>query len=115
MRLRISNRSALDKERGHPRRGRSCKHKDEATSAIPPSLKGRFLSVNDLLPAAREPTLLLYGDREVRSPVSVGEALQAKVPQSTLVVIPGFGHVSNFDAPGRFNAEVRRFLRSSQL
>lgn len=58
------------------------------------------------------PTLLLYGGKDVRSPVSVGQALQAQIPASRLVVIPEVGHLSNVEAPGRFNAEVRSFLRS---
>jgi hypothetical protein len=30
------------------------------------------------------------------------------------VVIAGVGHVSNFEAPERFNAEVRSFFRSAK-
>lgn len=67
--------------------------------------------LRDVLPVVALPTLLVYGDRDVRSPVSVGEALTPRSP-SELVVIPGVGHLGNFEAPGRLNAEVRRFLRS---
>jgi pimeloyl-ACP methyl ester carboxylesterase len=67
--------------------------------------------LRDVLPGIAVPTLLLYGDRDVRSPVSVGEDLRARIPGSRLVVLPGVGHVSNLEAPERFNAEVRRFLR----
>jgi pimeloyl-ACP methyl ester carboxylesterase len=72
----------------------------------------RDLDLRDVLPGIAVPTLLLYGDRDVRSPVSVGEELHARIPSSRLVVLPGVGHVSNLEAPERFNAEVRRFLRS---
>jgi pimeloyl-ACP methyl ester carboxylesterase len=70
--------------------------------------------LRDVLPRVNVPTLLLYGDKDVRSPLSVGEDLHAKIPNSRLVVIPGVGHVSNIEAPERFNAEVRRFLQTVQ-
>src|SRR5262249_21052483 len=68
--------------------------------------------LRDVLPHIAVPTLLLYGDQDVRSPVSVGEDLHAQIPGSRFVVMPGVGHVSNIEAPERFNAEVRAFLRS---
>jgi len=58
------------------------------------------------------PTLLLYGDKDVRSPLHIAEALHARIPGSRLVVMAGVGHVSDMEAPERFNAEVRGFLRS---
>ena len=54
------------------------------------------------------------GDKDVRSPISVGQALHAQIPRSKLVVIPGAGHVTNLEAPDRFNAEVRSFLRGAR-
>jgi pimeloyl-ACP methyl ester carboxylesterase len=42
----------------------------------------------------------------------VAEELQAQIPQSQLVVIPGVGHVPNVQAPDAFNAAVAEFLRS---
>jgi pimeloyl-ACP methyl ester carboxylesterase len=68
--------------------------------------------LRDVLSRVAVPTLLLYGDRDVRSPISVGEDLHTRIPGSQFVVLPGVGHVSNVEAPERFNAEVHRFLRS---
>lgn len=56
------------------------------------------------------PTLLLYGELDVRAPRRVAEALHAGIPGSELVVLPGVGHYVNLEAPEAFNAEVRRFL-----
>lgn len=56
------------------------------------------------------PTLLLYGDADVRSPLRVAEELHAAIPTSQLVVLPGVGHVTNVEAPDVFNDELRRFL-----
>ena len=68
--------------------------------------------LRDVLSHVAVPTLLLYGDRDMRSSISVGEALHARIPGSQFVLLPGVGHVSNMEAPVRFNAEVQRFLRS---
>lgn len=68
--------------------------------------------LRDVLPRVAVPTLLLYGEQDVRSPVGVGEDLHARIPGSQLVVLPGVGHMCNLEAPERFNAEVRRFLQS---
>ena len=66
----------------------------------------------DVLPKIAVPTLLLYGDRDVRSPRPVAEQLHAAIPGSRLVFIPGAGHLVSMEAPEPFNAEVRAFLRS---
>jgi pimeloyl-ACP methyl ester carboxylesterase len=68
--------------------------------------------LREALPSIDVPTLLLYGDRDVRAPLGVAEDLHAAIPASRLVVMPGVGHVSCVEAAERFNAEVRAFLRS---
>lgn len=66
--------------------------------------------LRDVLPSIHVPTLLLYGDRDVRAPSNVAQDLHAEIPGARLVTIPGAGHVCNIDAPERFNAELRAFL-----
>lgn len=68
-------------------------------------------NVRDVLPHVNVPTLLLYGDKDVRAPLSVAEDLHTAIPGSMLVVLPGAGHVSNIEAPEAFNRAVRTFLR----
>jgi len=68
--------------------------------------------LRDVLPRIDVPTLLLYGDEDVRAPRTVGEDLHSAIPGSKLIVIPGVGHMSSVEAGERFNAEVRGFLRS---
>ena len=68
--------------------------------------------LRDVLPRVDVPTLLLYGDEDMRAPLNVAEDLHAAIPTSRLVVMPGVGHMSNVEAAERFNAEVRTFLRS---
>jgi len=66
--------------------------------------------VRDVLALIDVPTLLLYGDEDVRAPTRVGEALHAAIRGSTFVVLPGVGHISCVEAANRFNAEARAFL-----
>jgi pimeloyl-ACP methyl ester carboxylesterase len=76
---------------------------------------GSEADLRDVLPLIDVPTLLLYGDKDVRSPLNVAEAIHAKIPTSRLVVIPGVGHLCDVEAPERVNAEVRRFRRSPRI
>jgi pimeloyl-ACP methyl ester carboxylesterase len=66
-----------------------------------------------ILPNIHVPTLLLYGDADQRSPLSIAQKLNAAIEVSRLVVLPGIGHVSNIEAPERFNNEVMRFLKAN--
>ena len=68
--------------------------------------------LRDVLRDIKVPVLLLYGDQDVRSPLDVAAKIHAQISTSRLVVLPGVGHLCNFEAPDRFNAEVRAFLRS---
>jgi len=68
--------------------------------------------LRDALPRITVPTLLIWGEEDTRSPLTVAQDLQALIPGSRLVVIVGAGHLSHMEAPERFNAEVRSFLRS---
>ena len=69
--------------------------------------------LRDVLPRIAVPTLLLYGERDVRSPKNVADEMHARIPGSQLVFIPGAGHGCDMEAPDRFNAEVRAFLQSA--
>jgi pimeloyl-ACP methyl ester carboxylesterase len=55
-------------------------------------------------------TLLVYGDKDVRAPLTVAKDLEAAISDSTLVVLPDSGHVCNIEAPEEFNKAVRNFL-----
>lgn len=66
--------------------------------------------LTDSLSSITIPTLLIYGDGDVRAPRAVREALHDAIPGSQLVVLSGVGHVSTLEAPERVNEEVRSFL-----
>ena len=73
----------------------------------------RALAQSDLRPmlgAIAVPTLLVYGDADVRSPVPVGEALRDAIPGAELAVLPGLGHECYLEDAAAFAAVVRPFL-----
>ncbi|WP_269664839.1 alpha/beta fold hydrolase [Streptacidiphilus rugosus] len=65
--------------------------------------------LRDVLPAVTVPTLLLWGERDARSPLTVARQFHEAIPGAELVVIPGAGHVSNLERPEEFNRAVREF------
>jgi pimeloyl-ACP methyl ester carboxylesterase len=70
--------------------------------------------LSDVLARIAVPTLLLYGDQDVRAPLTVAQDLHARIPGSRLVILPGVGHMSSVEAAERFTTEVRSFLRAVQ-
>jgi pimeloyl-ACP methyl ester carboxylesterase len=64
----------------------------------------------DVLPAIRVPALLVWGESDRRSPVSVGREMCDSIPGATMAVIKNAGHLSSAEQPGRFNEAVREFL-----
>ncbi|MGC0333406.1 pimeloyl-ACP methyl ester carboxylesterase [Streptomyces sp. SAI-170] len=65
---------------------------------------------SDLLAEIAVPTLLVWGELDARSPLSVARAFQEAIAGARLVVLPGAGHVSNLEAPEEFDRAVRAFL-----
>lgn len=86
---------------------------DTRSAGLVPMLRSFAVAdLRDVLPTIAVPTLLLYGDLDVRAPLPVAEDLHGRIPGSRLVVLPGVGHDTNMEAPAAFNDAVRAFLRS---
>ena len=66
--------------------------------------------LREVLALVKVPTLLVYGDSDVRAPLTVAEDLHAAISGSTLVVLASVGHLCNIEAPEEFNRAVRTFL-----
>lgn len=66
----------------------------------------------DLLPRITVPTLLIWGELDARSSLNVANQFQRTIPDTTLVVIPGAGHVCQLERPEHFNRAVREFCRA---
>lgn len=90
---------------------------DALAAAVRPRTLGKQLSLmaeadlRDVLPGIAVPVLLIWGELDARSPLAVAREFEAAIPDAELVVIPGCGHVSNLEAPERFNAAVSAFCR----
>lgn len=69
--------------------------------------------LRDALPTIKVPTLLLYGEDDVRAPRQAAQALHAAIPSSRLVFIPDAGHLCTIEAPELVNKEMRAFLQVS--
>ena len=68
--------------------------------------------LSDLLPHVAVPTLLLWGDSDARSPLTVARQFEEAIPDTKLVVIQEAGHMSNLEQPQQVNAAVRAFCRA---
>lgn len=67
----------------------------------------------DLLPHIAVPTLLIWGELDARSPLTVARQFETAIPDSRLIVIPGAGHMSNLEQPEQFNDAVSEFCRAN--
>ena len=88
-----------------------------AADVRPESLRVQLLALaeadqRDLLSRIAVPTLLIWGEQDVRSPLRVARQFEQAIPNAQLVVIPGAGHVSNLERPEEFNRALREFLHS---
>jgi pimeloyl-ACP methyl ester carboxylesterase len=91
---------------------------EEIAAAVRPASLRTQLSVmaeadqRDLLPRISVPTLLIWGELDARSPLSVARQFEHAIPDTRLVVIPSCGHLSNLEQPKQFNDAVREFCRA---
>jgi pimeloyl-ACP methyl ester carboxylesterase len=88
-----------------------------AADVRPASLSAQLLVMaeadqRDLLERIAVPTLLVWGELDVRSPLTVARQFEAAIPDAKLVVIPDCGHLSNLERPDAFNQAVREFCRA---
>jgi pimeloyl-ACP methyl ester carboxylesterase len=68
--------------------------------------------LTDVLPTIAVPTLLLWGELDERSPLSLAHAFARAIPHAQLAIIPDAGHMSHMERPFEFNAAVRAFCRA---
>ncbi len=88
-----------------------------AEAVRPDSLRREVLVMadadqRDLLPRITVPVLLIWGELDARSPLSVAHQFEQAIPHSKLVVITGAGHLGHLEQPEQFNDAVREFCRS---
>lgn len=86
-------------------------------SARPATLRAQLAimastDLREVLARIAVPTLLVWGDRDARSPLAVAREFERVIPRSSLVVLPHCGHLSNMEQPEAFNRAVRQFCGS---
>ncbi len=64
---------------------------------------------------ARSPILLACGDRDPWVPLEQAVRLQRQLPEASLFVAPGVGHVLTAERPSLFNQALLQFLRASEV
>ena len=62
------------------------------------------------LEAVTAPTLLVWGSRDSLVPPALGPQVRDALQDGTLLVLPGAGHVPNYDRPREFNEAILTFL-----
>lgn len=63
------------------------------------------------LASIRQPTLILWGDRDNLIPTTVADRFAAVIPQATLLIYENAGHIPMEEVPKHSAADVRTFLR----
>lgn len=66
-------------------------------------------STEEYFPRIQADTLLIWGDKDDATPLSMAKVFEEKIPEAGLVVLKG-GHFSYLDAYGQFDAVLRSFL-----
>lgn len=66
--------------------------------------------VYDQLDRIHLPTLIIVGDQDVATVPDKSRRIQARIPGSQLVIIPGAGHSSSVEEPAAVTAALQTFL-----
>jgi 3-oxoadipate enol-lactonase len=70
----------------------------------------RRLNYLERLSEIKIPTLIMVGEEDPGTPVSVSVAMHERIPKSKLVILPSARHLSNVEQAEAFNAALLRFL-----
>jgi len=109
---RLLSRHASDDLRQHVRD--LCVERPETILAATRALAHRPDRMA-LLPRIDCPTLVLCGGEDTTSPAPEMRSLASQIPDAEYVEIAGAGHLSNLEAPERFDEAVARFLAAHDL
>jgi pimeloyl-ACP methyl ester carboxylesterase len=66
----------------------------------------------DRLASIAVPTLIVVGEHDAITPVSVSEFMHREIPKSKLVVVKGAGHMSAMEQPEQVSRAIRGFVES---
>ena len=69
------------------------------------------VDITDRLNRVVAPTLVLWGDRDSKTPRPLSERIRAGIRGADLREVPGAGHLSNVDSPRCFTRLVNEFIQ----
>jgi 2-hydroxy-6-oxonona-2,4-dienedioate hydrolase len=73
-----------------------------------------FSTHADAYRALAVPTLVIWGDQDVTTPLGQGQRLVQVIPGARLAVMPGIGHMPQIEDPAQFNRLLLAFLEGSR-
>ena len=73
-------------------------------------VKGVGYDQSALLSHIKNPTLLIWGDRDAETPLWMGQQMEKEIADSGLVVLEGGTHFAYLEQAARFQTIVRQFL-----
>lgn len=81
-----------------------------------PELKQTFVNIIEenlepLLPRITCPTLIIWGERDNETPLSMAYTMEREISNSELVVFEGVGHMSFVEKPEQFGRDVVEFAK----
>ena len=68
------------------------------------------LDLSDRYARIKQPTLLIWGDRDTETPLWMGQRMEKDIPDAGLVVLEGGTHFAYLEQAQRFCAIARHFL-----
>jgi pimeloyl-ACP methyl ester carboxylesterase len=83
------------------------------TSKAMQSMQGGADLLDDKLGGLKNPVLFVWGGDDRLLPLSIGQEMHAKVPQSELDVVEGCGHLAPKTCPGRVAQATADFLKAN--
>lgn len=93
------------------RLGRHILNRASQESAIALWWTGSEVDLRGKLSEIMQPTLVIHGDKDMIVPLAQGQALAAAIPNSTLLVLNGAGHVPTLTRPEAVANAMMEFLR----
>jgi len=73
----------------------------------------RRLNYLERLSEIKVPTLIMVGEEDPGTPVSVSVAMQERISNSRLVILPSARHLSNVEQADAFNTALLKFLKGA--
>jgi pimeloyl-ACP methyl ester carboxylesterase len=72
------------------------------------------LDLSECMRAVAAPTLLIWGEKDIETPIADGRKMERLIKGSRLIAVAGAGHFCYLDSPSFVNAVVSAFLHGTR-